>query len=106
LTISSDNREAGEECAAAVIHVRDTGQGIPSEHLPRIFDPFFTTKMGSGTGLGLSISYTIVERYGGRITVESRPGEGAEFCLWLRRVAAYDESPNAPDFMRRWSGMP
>ena len=106
LTLSSDDREEDDERAGAVIRVRDTGQGIPSEHLSRIFDPFFTTKKGSGTGLGLSISYTIVERYGGRITVVSHPGEGAEFCLWLRRAAAYDESPSAPDFMRRWNSAP
>lgn len=106
LTLSSGDHEGDDADPGAVIRVCDTGQGIPSEHLSRIFDPFFTTKKGSGTGLGLSISYTIVERYGGRITVESRPGEGAEFCLWLRRTAAYDESPSAPDFMRRWNSTP
>jgi len=86
----------------AVIRVRDTGHGIAAEDLSHIFDPFFTTKRGSGTGLGLSISYTIVERYGGRITVDSRPGEGSEFALWLRRDARYDASPSAPGFLRRW----
>jgi len=87
--------------AGAVIRVRDTGCGIAPEDLSQIFDPFFTTKKGSGTGLGLSISYTIVERYGGRITVDSRPGEGSEFALWLRRDARYDGSPSAPGFLRR-----
>ncbi|NMG74626.1 HAMP domain-containing protein [Aromatoleum diolicum] len=88
--------------AGAVIRVRDSGHGIAAEDLSHIFDPFFTTKKGSGTGLGLSISYTIVERYGGRITVDSRPGEGSEFSLWLRRDARYDVSPSAPGFLRRW----
>ena len=88
-------------CVGAQIRVRDTGHGIAPEDLSHIFDPFFTTKKGSGTGLGLSISYTIVERYGGRITVESRPGEGTEFVLWLRREPRYDASPSAPGFLRR-----
>nr|WP_232344662.1 ATP-binding protein [Cupriavidus taiwanensis] len=47
-------------------------------------EPFFTTKKQMGTGLGLSISYALVERYGGRITVESTVGQGAEFIVWLR----------------------
>jgi two-component system NtrC family sensor kinase len=48
-----------------------------------VFDPFFTTKKREGTGLGLSISHTLVQRYGGEITVDSRPGEGAAFTVWL-----------------------
>ncbi|MCB2069211.1 MAG: two-component sensor histidine kinase, partial [Ottowia sp.] len=85
-----------------VIHVRDTGQGIAGEDLDRIFDPFFTTKRGSGTGLGLSISYTIIQRYGGRITVSSEPGAGSEFSVWLRSQPEYDDSPSAPGFEARW----
>jgi PAS domain S-box-containing protein len=67
-----------------VITVRDTGCGIAAEHRDRIFDPFFTTKkVGSGTGLGLSTSFSIVQRHGGTITVQSEPGEGTEFRLYL-----------------------
>ncbi|MFJ4294005.1 cache domain-containing protein [Cupriavidus sp. NPDC089707] len=66
------------------LHVRDTGRGIREEDLPNLFNPFFTTKKQMGTGLGLSISYALVERYGGRITVESKMGQGAEFIVWLR----------------------
>ena len=84
------------------LRVRDTGHGIAAEHLSTIFDPFFTTRKGSGTGLGLSISYTIVERYGGRITVDSAAGAGTEFVVWLRREAQYDETPSAPGFIQRW----
>lgn len=64
------------------ITVRDNGPGIPPEVLPRIFDPFFTTKdVGAGMGLGLSICYRIMEEAGGRIRVNSRPGEFCEFTL-------------------------
>ncbi|MCY1502862.1 Sporulation kinase E [compost metagenome] len=70
------------------LHVRDTGRGIREEDLPNLFNPFFTTKKQMGTGLGLSISYALVERYGGRITVESTVGQGAEFIVWLREDGA------------------
>jgi len=64
--------------------VKDTGRGIPTEILPRIFDPFFTTKeVGKGTGLGLATVYGILEQHGGRIRVESPPGEGARFEILL-----------------------
>ncbi len=64
------------------IDIRDTGSGIPEDHLSKIFDPFFTTKpVGQGTGLGLSIVYGIVERHGGTIRVNSRVGEGTTFHL-------------------------
>jgi signal transduction histidine kinase len=66
------------------ISVRDTGVGIPPEALGRIFDPFFTTKkVGAGTGLGLSTCYSIVERHGGALRVESRPGAGSTFTISL-----------------------
>ena len=66
------------------ISVQDTGQGIPEEHLSRIFDPFFTTKeVGQGTGMGLSVSHGIIQKHGGRITVDSRPGKGSTFTLYL-----------------------
>jgi two-component system, NtrC family, sensor kinase len=68
----------------AVVEVRDTGTGIDPKHLGRIFDPFFTTKEeGKGTGLGLSIVQGIIESHGGRISVDSRQGEGTAFTLWL-----------------------
>ncbi len=103
LSLDTADWREGDAALGVVIRVRDTGLGIASEHLDRIFDPFFTTKKGSGTGLGLSISYTIVERYGGRIAVDSTPGEGTEFSVWLRREAEFDDTPNAPDFRARWA---
>jgi len=60
----------------------DNGVGIPAEDLPHIFEPFFTRKL-KGTGLGLTISYGIVERHGGRITVESQAGKGSTFTVFL-----------------------
>ncbi len=75
--------------------VRDTGKGIPAEHLPFLFEPFFTTKeFGVGTGLGLSISKSIVEGYGGRIEVSSTVGEGTSFVVRLPvdRVEDYEEA--------------
>jgi two-component system NtrC family sensor kinase len=77
-----------EDKGVAVV-IRDSGAGIRAEDLLRVFDPFFTTNHQSGTGLGLSVSYALVERYGGSITVRSRPGQGAEFTVWLRSEPAF-----------------
>jgi two-component system NtrC family sensor kinase len=105
LTVASEDwlDEAGEP-VGALLRVRDTGVGIAPEHLANIFDPFFTTKKESGTGLGLSVTYTILERYGGRISVRSTLGEGTEFELRLYRQAVFQSGPEAPGFMRRWRG--
>ncbi len=62
------------------IQVRDTGQGIPAENLPRIFDPFFTTKP-RGTGFGLSLVLRIVKTYQGHIKVTSDTGQGTVFDI-------------------------
>ncbi|HLS82653.1 MAG TPA: PAS domain-containing protein [Steroidobacter sp.] len=64
--------------------VRDNGVGMDKEMQERVFDPFFTTKpLGQGTGLGLSVVHGIAQSHGGAITVDSAPGEGATFCLYL-----------------------
>jgi signal transduction histidine kinase len=64
------------------VTVSDTGAGIPEEHLHHIFDPFYTTK-SKGTGCGLSVVLRIVKTYGGRIWVESAPGQGTTFHVQL-----------------------
>lgn len=82
-----------------LITVRDNGPGIEPEHLDRLFDPFFTTKPpGEGTGLGLAVCARLVEGVGGRIDVDSAPGEGAVFTVRIPGVledahGAGDEAP-------------
>jgi len=67
-----------------VIVIQDNGPGIPEANLSRVFDPFFTTKpVGKGTGLGLSICYGIINKLGGKIDVQSAPGQGARFRIWI-----------------------
>jgi len=74
-----------------LIEATDTGVGIPKENMARIFEPFFSTKeVGSGTGLGLSTVYGIVKQTGGFIFVDSTPGRGAVFQIYLPRYQTSD----------------
>jgi two-component system NtrC family sensor kinase len=76
----------GADAQSVVAEVVDQGEGIRRADLPKIFEPFFTTKApGRGTGLGLSICYAIVAEHGGRIEVDSTPGEGSVFRIVLPR---------------------
>ena len=80
ITISTAPSEGG----GVRLQVRDTGFGIPRENLDKIFDPFFTTKPpGKGAGLGLSISHGILQRIGGRISVDSTAGQGTTITVEL-----------------------
>jgi CheY-like chemotaxis protein len=63
------------------ICIEDTGVGMTPEVSARIFDPFFTTRGVEGTGLGLAVSWTIIQRYGGTVDVDSSPGKGTRFFL-------------------------
>jgi signal transduction histidine kinase len=66
------------------LRVIDCGEGIPAAVLPRIFEPFYTTKpVGEGTGLGLAAVHGIVSSHGGRIEVDSTPGAGTTFSVYL-----------------------
>jgi two-component system NtrC family sensor kinase len=81
-TVAVATERQGDEIA---LRVSDTGEGIPQANLERIFDPFFTTKaVGQGTGLGLSICYGIVDKLGGRISVESEVGAGTTFTIFFK----------------------
>ena len=68
----------------ALLSVNDSGSGMSEETKQKVFDPFFTTKeVGKGTGLGLSIVYGIIEQHKGNIHMESRPGRGTSFNIYL-----------------------
>jgi signal transduction histidine kinase len=84
------------------LEVRDTGPGISESEKKRIFDRFYRGLTGRasgipGTGLGLSISKEIIERHGGRITVESKIGEGASFVVWLPVKSDADQETGEDD---------
>ncbi len=79
ITISTKIDPGGQRVEIAV---QDTGKGISKEDLDNIFDPFFTTRE-SGTGLGLAVTHGLIEQHGGSIEVESKPGQGTTFFIYL-----------------------
>lgn len=104
ITISTSNAYLDGEYAAqhpdvatkdyVLLSVRDTGTGMDADVKGRIFDPFFTTKeLGKGTGMGLATVHGIVEQSKGHITVESSPGNGSTFRVYLPRTDREEEIP-------------
>ena len=81
----------------AWLEVEDNGSGISADHLQHIFEPFFTTKpVGKGTGLGLALSFSIVQKHHGRIDVDSAPGRGTRFRIWLPVRQPATAAPTTP----------
>ena len=94
ITIMAQNLEAGQDFHLPIhsgryvkISIKDNGIGIAKEHMPKIFDPYFTTKQ-DGSGLGLASSYAIVHKHGGYISVDSEPGAGTCFEVYLPAAVA------------------
>ncbi|OGG04707.1 MAG: hypothetical protein A3F83_13675 [Candidatus Glassbacteria bacterium RIFCSPLOWO2_12_FULL_58_11] len=90
ITLKSNSHLPLEKGNYIKISVEDQGVGIAEEHLSKIFDPYFTTKQ-QGNGLGLTTSYSIVKKHEGHMEVQSRPGSGAVFSLYL--PAAAEKAP-------------
>jgi two-component system, NtrC family, sensor kinase len=84
LTLAAEDWDESEMPVGLKLIVGDSGPGISAEEAERLFQPFYTAKKPGGTGLGLWVSMSLVERYGGRITVESPSNQGARFVVWLR----------------------
>ena len=97
-----DQAHFGAEASYALLTVADTGSGIDPEVMDTIFEPYFTTKEpGKGTGMGLAVVYAIIQDHGGRIRVQSQPGQGTTFEVLLPQLGEdhqqEEEVPTEPE---------
>ena len=102
---SSNSARPTDPTGFAILTVTDSGCGMEEAVLKRLFEPFFTTKdVGKGTGLGLAMVYGIVQQSGGRIEVESEPGRGSTFRVYLPLTHETAPSQPSPPTAARASG--
>jgi two-component system phosphate regulon sensor histidine kinase PhoR len=92
--------EPGKAASGAAVSVRDFGPGIAEEHLPRLTERFYrvdveASRQHRGTGLGLAIVKHILARHGARMSIESSPGEGAEFTVTFPQATQVNESEHS-----------
>ena len=108
LIISTGNTPHGPATHALpmlAIQVRDSGHGMDADTRDRIFEPFFTTKeVGQGTGLGLTMVFTIVQQHGGKIRVQSAPGQGTSFTILLHSCGEQPAAERGPRLPRAPAG--
>lgn len=84
IVVATENEDLGTLGPVIIISVKDNGVGIDTEHLHEVFDPFFTTKeVGRGTGLGLYVCHTILDHFGGHITISNRIPAGVEVKIQI-----------------------
>jgi len=76
--------------------IQDQGMGIEKKDIKRVFDPYFTTKP-KGSGLGLTVVYAVIDKHKGRITVDSQPGSGTRFSLYLPAILGMTQAPEAAE---------
>ncbi|HEX2260498.1 MAG TPA: ATP-binding protein, partial [Candidatus Binatia bacterium] len=96
LIVETAIAQSPDTAPVVVITVADTGFGIAEKDLAKIFQPFFTAKKRTGIGLGLPICQRIVKNHGGRIEVESRPGTGSIFKIYLPSEQSAITASGAP----------
>jgi PAS domain S-box-containing protein len=96
-TLPEMRRHPARAMEAVAISLQDTGSGIAPDKIEHIFEPFFTTKsVGQGTGLGLSQVFGFAKQSGGEVVVDSEPGKGATFTLYLPRATTGQEAVHEP----------